>query len=76
MFGTKLIDIYSNLNLEEKRKLRKWISSDFVNKNEDILRFFEFIDSKKNVTERTVTKEKAHEYLYPNKNTMIYAFGI
>ncbi|MFN8282561.1 MAG: hypothetical protein U0U67_05065 [Chitinophagales bacterium] len=67
MFGTKLIDIYSNLNLEEKRKLRKWISSDFVNKNEDILRFFEFIDSKKNVTERTVTKEKAHEYLYPNK---------
>lgn len=66
MYESKLIDIYTNLNLEEKRKLRKWVSSDFVNKNEDILRFFEFIDSKKNITERTVTKEKAHEYLYPN----------
>lgn len=67
MYETKLINIYSNLSLDEKRKLRKWVSSDFVNKNEDISRFFEFIDSRKNITPRAVTKEKAHEFLYPNK---------
>lgn len=66
MYDTKLIDIFLNLNLEEKRKLRKWVLSEFVNKNEDISRFFEFIDSRKKVTPRTVTKEKAHDYLYPN----------
>ena len=57
MYETKLINIYSNLSLDEKRKLRKWISSDFVNKNEDISRFFEFIDSLKNITPTAVTKE-------------------
>jgi hypothetical protein len=66
MYETKLIDIYKHLNFDEKRKLRKWINSEFVNKNSDISTFFEFIDSRKNITPRTVTKEKAHEYLYPN----------
>lgn len=66
MQDSKLISLISMLSAEERRKLRKWIKSDFVNKNEDIIAFFEFIDTRSSLTEPTVSKEKAHEYLYPN----------
>lgn len=66
MQDSKLINLISMLSDEERRKLRKWIKSDFVNKNEDIIAFFEFIDTRSSLTMRTVSKEKAHDYLYPN----------
>lgn len=66
MYESKLITILRSLNIEEKRKLRKWINSDFVNKNEDILLFFKFIDGRKRLNSKSVTKEKAHDFLYPN----------
>ncbi len=66
MLDSKLISIYLSLNIEEKRKLRKWINSDFVNKNDGILAFFEFIDTRKSINDKSMTKEKAHEFLYPN----------
>lgn len=66
MIESKLIRLMSIFSDEERRKLRKWIKSDFVNKNKDIVFFFEFIDTRSAYTDRTVSKEKAHEYLYPN----------
>lgn len=66
MYESKLISIYTTLNNDEKRKLRKWINSDFVNKNEDISFFFKFIDSRKKLSNKSITKEKAHLFLYPN----------
>lgn len=67
MYDSKLISIYLSLNIDEKRKLRKWINSEFVNKNDDVLSLFEFIDSRKSINAKTTTKEKAHAFLYPNK---------
>lgn len=66
MYDSKLITLISIFSDEERRRLRKWIRSDFVNKNHDIVAFFEFIDSRSSLTERTISKEKAHDYLYPN----------
>ena len=66
MYDSKLIRLLSMFSDEERRKLRKWIKSEFVNKNEDIVSFFEFIDTRSSLTERTISKEKAHDYLYPN----------
>ena len=66
MYDSKLIRLFSMFSDEERRKLRKWIKSEFVNKNEDVVSFFEFIDTRSSLTERTVSKEKAHDYLYPN----------
>ena len=66
MYDSKLIRLFSMFSDEERRKLRKWIKADFVNRNEDIVSFFEFIDTRSTLTERTVSKEKAHDYLYPN----------
>jgi hypothetical protein len=64
MFETKLIQLFIRFSAEERRKLRKWVVSDFVNKNEDVIRFFTFLDTRSSINESTVTKEKAHEYLY------------
>ncbi len=66
MFDSRLIQVFLSLNKEEKRKIRKWINNRFVNENDDISRFFEFIDSRKKITEKSVTKQKAHDYIYPN----------
>lgn len=66
MYNTKLIALLSTLNLENRRKLRKWIKSNFVNKNDDIVMFFEYIDSRKSLTPRSITKEKAHDFVYPS----------
>ena len=66
MLDSKLISIYLALNSEELRKLRKWMNSDFVNKNEDVLSFFKFVDSRKSINEKSITKQKAHDFLYPN----------
>ncbi len=65
MYDSKLVTIYSLLNFDEKRQLRKWINSDFVNKNKAILKFFRFLDTRKSITPNTVTKAKAYEYLFP-----------
>lgn len=67
MLDSKFISVYLSLNTDEKRKLRKCINSDFVNKNDDILSLFEFVESRKNINIKTMTKEKAYAYLYPNK---------
>lgn len=66
MYESRIICLFSTFSNDDRRKLRKWIRSDFVNKNTDIVTFFEFIDSKNTLTERTITKEKAHAYIYPN----------
>jgi hypothetical protein len=65
MIDSKIINLYNSFSIDNKRKLRKWINSDFVNKNNDIIKFFEFIDSRKNITEKSVTKQKAFQYIYP-----------
>lgn len=65
MYDTKLISLISTLNVERRRKLRKWIKSNFVNKNDDIIKFFEYIDSRKSLSPRSITKDKAHDFVYP-----------
>ncbi|MCA9749593.1 MAG: hypothetical protein KC414_10860, partial [Romboutsia sp.] len=46
--------------------MKKYIKSDFVNKNEEILAFFNFIDTRTTLNEQTVTKEKAHQFIFGN----------
>lgn len=66
MIDSKIISLYNSFSIDNKRKLRRWINSDFVNKNNDIIKFFEFIDTRKNINEKSVTKQKAFQYIYPN----------
>ncbi len=64
MYESKLTQIFIKFSLEEKRRIRKWIISDFVNKNQDITHLFKFLDSRTIINENTVTKEKAFAYVY------------
>ena len=45
MFDSKLITLFKSLKKDERIQIRKWIRSEFVNKNEDIVNLFDFIDS-------------------------------
>ncbi len=67
MTETKFINIFNSLNINEKRKLRKWMNLKFVNKTDDIYTFFIFIDTRKIITEETVSKQKIHDYIYKSK---------
>ncbi|MFN8282565.1 MAG: hypothetical protein U0U67_05085 [Chitinophagales bacterium] len=66
MLDSKFIQSFIALNNEEKRYFKKWILSDFVNKNNDIFRLHRFVETRRNISQKTVSKEKLHEYLYPN----------
>lgn len=66
MIESKFIQTFLALNNDEKRYLKKWISSDFVNKNDDISKLYKFIETRRTINSRTISKERIHEYLYPN----------
>lgn len=67
MYNSKFIQIYQSLSLEELRGLRKWFNVYFVNKNDAEYKLFEFIESRRNITELSVNKERAFQYLFKQK---------
>lgn len=66
MIDSKFIKAITSLNNEERRLLKKWINSEFVNKNTDISSLYKFVETRRNINQNAIKKEKAHEYLYPN----------
>lgn len=66
MYNSKVISLYNSFSIENRRKLRKWINSEFVNKNEEIILFFDYIDTRKTITEKSVSKEKVFKHIYPD----------
>lgn len=66
MIDSKFIKALMSLNNEEKRACKRWINCDFVNKNEDISNLYKFVETRRTINKNTISKEKAHEYLYPN----------
>lgn len=64
MFDSKLITLFKSLKKDERIQIRKWIRSEFVNKNEDIVNLFDFIDSRKEIKENVVKKQKVFEHLF------------
>ncbi len=67
MINSKIIQLYSKLNKEEKTLFKKWVRSPVHNQNKDVVQFFDYITSKRKLTERVLTKEKIFAAIYPNK---------
>lgn len=63
----KFIQVISVFTDEERRHFRRFINTDFVNKNRDVISFCEYILSRRKLTPRTVEKEKIYNHLYPGK---------
>jgi len=67
MLNSKLINILQSLSNDEKRHLRKWFSANFVNKNDAVYKLFYFIDTRRSITELTIKKIRAFEYLFKDE---------
>jgi hypothetical protein len=67
MFKSKLIRLYKTLNESELRQLKKWVVSPVHNKHKDVQLLFDFLFSRKTITNITTQRERATEYIYPNE---------
>ena len=59
MINSKLIQLYSALNKEEKTLFKKWVHSPVHNQHKDVIQLFDFIAGKRNLTACVLTKKKA-----------------
>lgn len=67
MYKSKLIKIYRHFDRTEKALFRKWVNSPVHNQHKAVLLLFKFIFSKRgNLTELSITKEKAYRFIYPS----------
>lgn len=67
MYHSKLIDLYTCLTNPEKAQFKKWVKSPMHNQHEDVVQLFDFIASKRAITERTISKIAAFDFIYPQK---------
>lgn len=67
MIDSKLIQLYSALNKEEKTFFKKWVRSPVHNQHKDVEQLFDFISNKRKLTARVLIKEKVFEAIYPKK---------
>lgn len=67
MYWSKLGQLYRSLKPSEIRQLKAWINSPFHNQNQDVIGLFEFLFSRRAVSEVSYQKERAFAYLYPDK---------
>ncbi len=64
MLDSKPIQVFIQLSKDERRKFRKWMNLNFVEKNKELKEFFIFLDTRSVINENTATKEKAFRYVY------------
>jgi hypothetical protein len=67
MINSKLIQLYSGLNKEEKTLFKKWVLSPVHNQHKDVVQLFDFVTTKRKLTERVLIKEKVFAAIYPTK---------
>lgn len=67
MINSKLIQLYTKLNKEEKTLFKKWVLSPVHNQHEDVTQLFDYLFRKRKLTERILKKEKIFKSIYPTK---------
>lgn len=66
MYSSKLLDIFRKLTSEEVRKLKKFVASPYFFQHDDVIRLFEYLFSKKYLSENNTNRTKIFAALYGN----------
>lgn len=66
MFNSKLLEIFRNLNPEEIRRLKKFVASPYFFRHEDVQKLFNYLFSKKYLSESNTNRTKIYAALYDN----------
>jgi hypothetical protein len=64
MFKSKLISLYSTLSVAEKRRFKKWVNSPAHTVNPLISAFYDFLETRTAINERTVKRERVYAALF------------
>lgn len=64
MQNSKLITLLSKLDAGERRRFRKWLRSPFHNANSTLSKFYDYLNSRKGFTEKTMQRERAFVHLF------------
>ncbi len=67
MFSSKLIELYRKLDSGEVRSMNRWVQSPIHNKHQDVIRLFVYLDKCKEITRRTVAKDRVFKYVFPGQ---------
>lgn len=64
MYHSKLLDIYRKLSAGEVRNFKKFVFSPYFNQHEDVSKLFQFLFSKKYLSENNTDRHKLFQALY------------
>lgn len=67
MLNTKAIRLFQAFAPDERRLLKKFVHSPAHNSNRSISIFYDFLDSKKKLSEAVLKREKVFEAVFPNQ---------
>lgn len=67
MYYTKFGQLYRSLSAKEIRLLKQWVQSPMHNKHKDVERLYEFLFTRRTVSELVYKKERIFNYLYPQQ---------
>jgi len=66
MYNSKLLEIFRKLSSEEIRKLKKFIASPYFFQHDDVVKLYEYLFSKKYLSENNTNRNKIFQHLYGN----------
>lgn len=64
MQQSKLIKVFSSLDKQELRALKKWVQSPMHNEHKDVHQLFDFLFTRSVFNAKTLKKERAWKYVY------------
>ncbi|BDS11112.1 hypothetical protein [Aureispira anguillae] len=67
MIQSRLIQLYLTLNKAELRQLKRWINSPIHNQNQEVVKLFDYLSSRRKITKVTVLKKRVFNAVYPNE---------
>ncbi|MFN8281831.1 MAG: hypothetical protein U0U67_01350 [Chitinophagales bacterium] len=66
MYNSKLLEIFRKLNVEEIRKFKKFVASPYFFRHDDVVKLYEYLFSRKYLSENNADRTKIFQYLYKN----------
>lgn len=64
MIRSRLVRLYETLSPRELKELKRWINSPIHNQHKDVVKLFDFLASRIEITKITVKKERAFKYIF------------
>lgn len=76
MIDSRFINLYQTLSKAELRELKKWVHSPAHNQHKDVVKLYDFLESRQKISAITVQKKRAFQYIFGDETYDEYKFNI